>query len=510
MRAARLVVLFFGVLIGFAVPATVRVALADSFDEPIAVESYAGARPAAAERIMEPLRAELQKRGYVADPTALAVRLDNSSARPGLIDESLTTNGLDQMFTNGIFAWNSGDEAGALRKLDEAISAAMRNPSLLSRVGRLRDQLFQSYLALALAQRRSGLGPASEASMGELIRTFPERPIELDEAGPEAYDLYRFVIADLAKSEPGVLSVQVSDPSSVVFVNEVLRQSPSGQVVLRGLVPGTYRVLVRSLDISERVRVYSIPVYPNQRTVLKIDWELDSLLVVDEWVGFRFGTTTEQTSESAIARKLGISARSFVVVTLNLSRTRSAYRLVAKRYDTRTANLLAWCQVDLAGPDRRAFALLADCASGVANRARVDSASPPKEVALSRFFGSLEVEPLERPVVELRPETSIARSAPKSRGGAGKWILGSASLVALAAGGTLLYLDGEASCERASSECASTYDTRTAGLVLLGAGTAALGASTFLFLMELGPAPAQPISIGSARKPWIAGVTLKW
>ena len=121
MRVARRVVLFFGVLIGFAVPATVRVALADSFDEPIAVESYAGARPAAAERIMEPLRAELQKRGYVADPTALAVRLDNSSARPGLIDESLTTNGLDQMFTNGIFAWNSGDEAGALRKLDEAI-----------------------------------------------------------------------------------------------------------------------------------------------------------------------------------------------------------------------------------------------------------------------------------------------------------------------------------------------------------------------------------------------------
>ena len=511
MRVARRVVLFFGLLIGFAAPATARVALADSLDETIVVESYAGTRPAVAERIMEPLRAELQERGYVVDPTALAIRLDNSSARPVLIDESLTTNALSQMFTNGILAWNSGDEAGALRKLEEAIAAAMRNPSLLSRVGRLRDQLFQAYLALALAQRRSGLGPASEASMGELIRTFPDRPIELDEAGPEAHDLYRFVVADLAKSEQGVLSVQVSDPSSVVFVNEVLRQSPSGEVVLQGLVPGTYRVLVRSLDISERVRVYSVPVYPNQRTVLKVDWELDSVLVVDKWVGFRFGTSQEQTSEPAIARKLGVNARSFVVMTLNLARTRSAYRLVAKRYETRTANLLTWCQVDLSGPDRRAFALLADCASGVDNRARVRVDSRPKEVVLSRFFGSLKVEPLELPAVEIRPETSIAKAAPKERGGAGKWIWGTAGLAALAAGGTLLYLDGRGSCEGPSSECATAYDTRTAGLVLFGVGTASLGVSTFLFLMELDtPAPSRTAIHGLPRRPWIAGVSMQW
>ena len=509
MRVARRVVLFFGLLIGFAAPATARVALADSLDETIVVESYAGTRPAVAERIMEPLRAELQERGYVVDPTALAIRLDNSSIRPGLIDESVSSSGLAQLFTNGLLAWNSGDEAGALRKLDEAISAAMRNPSLLSRVSSLREQLFRSYLMLALAQRRSGLWPASEASMGELIRTFPERPIELDEAGPEAHDLYRFVFADLAKSKHGSLSIQVNDPSSVVFVNEVLRHN--GDVALQGLVPGAYRVLVRSLDISERVRMYSVPVYPNQRTVLKIDWELDSVLVVDKWLGFRFGTTHEQTNEPAIARKLGVKGRSFVVVTLNLSRTRSGYRLVAKRYETRTADLLAQCQVDIAGPDRRAFALLADCVSGVANRAVVQLDSPPKDVQLSRFFGSLEVEPLEPPAVEIRPEASIARSAPKARGGAGKWLWGAAGLVGLAAGSTLLYLDGRGSCDGPSSECATAYETRTSGLVFLGAGTASLSVSTVLFLMELdAPARSQPVSIGSPRKPWVAGVSWQW
>lgn len=511
MRAARLMVLFFGVLIGFATAATARVARADSMDEPVVVESYAGARPTSADRIMEPLRAELQARGFVVDPTVLAMRLEASTVRPGLIDERVTSNKLSQLFTNGMIAWDSGDEKGALQKLEEAISTAMRNPSLLSQARGLRDQLYQGYLVLALAQRRGGLGLASEATMGELIRTFPERPIELDEAGPEAYELYRFVVADLAKSKPGALTIQISDPSSVVFVNEVLRRSGSGAVGLEGLVPGTYRVLVRSPDISERVRVFNVPVYPSQRTALKVDWELDSVLVMDEWVGFRFGTTNEQASEQAIARKLGIRARSFVVVTLNLFRTRSAFRLVAKRYDTRTAALLAWCQVDLSGPDRRALALLSDCASGEGNRARVPLDSPPKEVPRSRFFSSLKVDPLEPRAVEILPEVSVARSAPKKRGGAGKWIWGTAALVSLAAGGTLLYLDGRASCEGPSIDCTTTYDTRTAGLVLFGVGTASLGVSTFLFLREIdAPSPSRSAGMGSPRKTWVTGVSLQW
>ena len=511
MRGTRRVALFFGVLIGFAVAAMARVALADSVNDPVVVESYAGTRPAAAERIMEPLRAELQERGYVVDPTALAMRLENSSARPAFVDESLSASGLTEMFLSGISAWNSGDEAGALLKLDRAISAAMRNPFLLSRVDSLREQFFRSYLALALVQRRRGLLPASETSMGELIRTFPDRPIKRDEAGPEAHDLYDFVIADFAKSKPGSLSIQVNDPLSVVFVNEVPRHSNSGTVALEGLAPGAYRVLVRSLDISERMRVYSVPVYSNQRTLLKIDWELDSVLVVDKWVGFLFGTAQEQSNEAAVARKLGVKARSFTVVTLNLARTRSAYRLVAKRYETRTATVLAHCQVDLAGPDRRALALLVDCLSGETNRAWVQVDSPPKEVKLARFFGSLEVEPLEPPAVEIRPETSIARSAPKERGGAGKWLFGAAGVVGLAAGGTLLYLHGRGSCDGPSSECATTYDTRTAGLILFGVGTASLGVSTFLFLMELdAPAPSRTATYGSLHKPWVAGVSLKW
>jgi hypothetical protein len=503
-------VLFFSLVVYFAAP-TVRAAWADSMNDPVVVESYAGARPTAADRILEPLRVVLQERGFVVDPTVLAMRLEASATRPGLLDESVTESKLSQMFSNGMRAWGSGDEKEALDKLEEAISASMRNPSLLSRASGLRKQLFRGYLLLALAQRRGGLGPASEATMRELIRTFPDRPIDLDEAGPEAHELYQFVVSDLAKSQPGALTVQVSDPSSVVFINEVLRRSGSRNVSLQGLLPGTYRVLVRSLDISDRVRVFNVPVYPSQRTILNVDWELDSVLVVDKWVGFRFGTTNEQGNEAAAARKLGVRAKSFVVVTLNLIRTRSAYRLMAKRYDTRTATLLAWCQVDLAGPDRRALALLAECAAGDDNRARVHTDPPAEAAALSRFYSSLKVEPLEPPAVEIRSEISMTRSAPPKQGGAGKWVWGAAGLVGLAAGGTLLYLHGRGSCDGPPRECATTYDTRTAGLVLFGAGTASLGISTVLFLMELdAPARSQPVSVGSPRKPWVAGVSLRW
>jgi hypothetical protein len=496
------------VLLSLAAPR--RAARADGLRSTIVVESYVGVRPANAERIMAPLRAELEARGFVADPTVLAMRLETSVARPGLVDESLTKNALSQMFENGLRAWNMGDEDAALGKLESAISTAMRNPDLLSRVGRLRDQLFQGYLILSLAQRRRGQGPRSEVSMGELIRTFPDRTLGLDEAGPEANDLYRFVSADLARSKLGALSVYISDPTSVVFVNEVLRQSASGNVVLQEMLPGTYRVLVRSLDISERVRVYSVPVYPDRLTKLGIDWDLDSVLAVDKWVGFQFGTSNEQAGERDLAVKVGLAAKSALVVTINLSRVRSGYRLVAKRYETLTGAQMDWCQVDLTGADRKAFSLLADCVKGEDNRTRVRANAPASELGLPRFEGYLRVEPLSPPSVAVRPEPADAPPARKKSRGAGKWIWGATSLAAFAAGGVLLYLDGKTPCDGPSSKCPTSYATGTPGLVLLGAGAAALSVSAVLFFVEpTAPAP-RSFSASSIPKSWVAGVSLQW
>lgn len=502
--AASLVVLS---LLAFA--STARSAPGSMFDDQLVVESYAGDRPAVAERILVPLRAELQARGFVAEPTILTMRLDEV-VRPGLVGESLSASDLSKMFENGIRAWNSGDVEGALAKLEAATSTALRNPSLLSRVGRLRDQLFQGFVLLSVAQRRSDLGPASEVTMGELIRTFPTRPILQDEAGPEAYDLYRFVLSDLARSGRGSLSIRVSDPSSVVFINEVLRQSASGSVELDGLVPGTYRVLVRSLDVSERVRVYNVPVYADQRTALDIAWDLDSVLVIDNWFGFRFATTAEQANEAAVARKLGIAAKTFSVITISLTRNRTLYRLTAKRYATRAAELRAVCQLDLAGPDRRALATLADCIAGTNNRAAVTPLPPQLKIERSKFFGAFRVEPLAPTALEIRREAPTPLPSLQPRSHVAKWLWGAGGLIAIAAGGTLLYLHGSTPCDGPSSDCKDTYDTRTAGFLLLGTGGAALGVSTYIFVTETESVPPRIGTDRSLQNAWIAGIWQRW
>lgn len=48
----------------------------------------------------------------------------------------------------------------------------------------------------------------------------------------------------------------------------------------------------------------------------------------------------------------------------------------------------------------------------------------------------------------------------------------------------LLYLDNRATCDGPLNQCPTLYDTKVLGYVLLGAGAASLGASTYQFLNE--------------------------
>src|SRR6187549_2907962 len=227
------------VLLGAALPT----ALAGAPSDAIVVESYVGPRPAAAERLVGALRAELEKRGYVADPTVLKMRMERSVARPGLVDEGLTIATLAKKLESGINAWWGAQEDLALQSLEPAISLALRNPSHVARVEMLRDLLFQGYLILAMVQRRQGHTADSEATMGELIRSFPDHSIAQSDFGPEALELYRFVYSDLSALKKGSLVVQVSRPGTAVYVNEVAQSSEGAGVTLKALLPGTYRVL---------------------------------------------------------------------------------------------------------------------------------------------------------------------------------------------------------------------------------------------------------------------------
>ncbi len=494
-----------------SVCSVLSVARAETPADVLVVESYVGPRPAAAERLVGALRAELEKRGYVADPTVLSMRLERSVARPGLIDEGLTIATLAKKLERGINAWWGAQEEVALRSLEPAISLALRNPSHVSRVEMLRDLLFQSYLILAMVQRRQGQTAESEATMGEFIRSFPDRSVAQSDFGPEALDLYRFVYGDLAALKKGSLVIHVSQPGTAIYVNEIAQASAGGNATLRPLVPGTYRVLVRSLDISDRVRLYNVPVYPGQMTTLNIDWELDSVLVMEKWVGFQFITSTELTHEADLASKLGVAGKASAVVAVSVSRARNGFRLTTRRYDVISGTMVGGCQSELLGPDRRTLGLLADCVSGAENRTKVKaSPEPPSPDTPPYFLGSLRVESLEAPAAIVKVQLAAPPPAPRAKRRIGKWLLGTAGIAAMAAGGVLLYLDGRAPCDGPFSGCARVYDTDGLGYALLGTGVAALGGATYLFIDEPSAPRVPATAIRSSSRGWIGGVAWQW
>lgn len=132
-------------------PAAVR---ADAPSDVLVVESFVGPRPASADRIVGALRAELEKRGYLADPTLLKMRLERSVARPGLVNEDLTIAALAKKQESGINAWWGAQEAVALANLEGAVSLALRNPSVVARVDMLRDLLFARIQAIQGSKAR--------------------------------------------------------------------------------------------------------------------------------------------------------------------------------------------------------------------------------------------------------------------------------------------------------------------------------------------------------------------
>jgi hypothetical protein len=481
----------------------------------LVVESYVGERPRAAEQLIAPLRAELEKHGLVVDPTVLAMRLDRSIARPGRIDSKLTPTDLLKAFADGFNEWIEGKEMETVAKLDAAVPLALRNSSLLSRDAKLREPLFQGLLTLAIAQQRQNQAAASEATMGELIRSFPDRPIEEQKFGPEARALYQLVRNDLGSLQPGALSIQVSEPATAVFVNEVFQPGLSSSLNIEDLVPGTYRVMVRSLDVSERVRIYSAPVFTGQRTSLVIDWNFDSVLVAENWIGFQFSTTSDLQKERDLAMRFGRAAGATDVVTVNISSQRKGYRITANRYSVATTRELRTCQIDFTSSRRRGLESLGDCIAGKNNSAlaagggsvagviaRSVQSSGDVDIALptaSRVNGSISVVPIPEPNA-----TPPATSHGGPSGGVAKWMLGIGGVGTGVVGGLLLYYNSRlGGCADKQISCA------TLGYVYVGLGTLATVGSAYLFLSEVSPAPAVS-SNGARRNGWLAGVAWKW
>ncbi len=316
--------------------------------EPLVLESYVGERPREAELLLSPLRSALAQHGFVVEPAAIAKVLRGYRTLPSISETGVTARQLNEAFERAHGDWLDGRIDRAATRLEAAITIAHRAPSLLALEQKTRDLSFTALLSLAQARDRQRQADKSAAAMAELIRSFPEQLITRGEHGPEAYELYRAVRRDLDTQGRGGLIVKVDVPS-VIFLDEVPRTQDGSGARIADLVAGEYRVLVQSAQEPTSVRYYKVPVYAHQITRLDVSWELDSVLVTGDWVGFRFASSLGQAKEGEVALRVARETSAPAVATLRVEVTRQGKLIEASLYARHHARKTCAGRVRLTG-----------------------------------------------------------------------------------------------------------------------------------------------------------------
>lgn len=289
-----------------AIVTTVSPAMADR----IALESYAGPRPAEAALVMGSLRKALQAQGYMWDPTVLASEFVDHAATDVVPLNSYTAEGLNKDVEYGFSAWSSGNFEEAQKTFDATLAKVRKSPLLLIRELATQDQYRRALIYAALANKRLSEGEKAnskaaeyaakrDALMSEEICTFPDRPIvKQQQFSGEAVALYDATRRALERDGLGTLTVRSSEGGLTMYING----APLIQGKPLSLIPGTYRVLV--VATGGVVREYITVVKAKQTTQVVIQWDVDTSLVVQDWVGWSFVTREAQQQEAALTVKL--------------------------------------------------------------------------------------------------------------------------------------------------------------------------------------------------------------
>ncbi|HPH64300.1 MAG TPA: hypothetical protein PLF40_01075 [Kofleriaceae bacterium] len=276
----------------------------------IALESYAGPRPAEAATVMGHLRKALQAQGYIWDPAVLASEFIDHAATDVVPLNSYTAEGLNKDVEYGFSAWSNGNFEEAQKTFDATLAKLRKSPLLLVRELATQDQYRRALIYAALANKRLSEGEKAtskaaeyaarrDALMSEEICTFPDRPIgKQQQFSGEAVTLYETTRRALERDGLGSLAVRSSEAGLTMYVNG----APLIQGKTLSLIPGTYRVLV--VAPGGVVREYAAVVKAKQTTQLVIQWDVDTSLVVQDWVGWSFVTREAQQQEAALTVKL--------------------------------------------------------------------------------------------------------------------------------------------------------------------------------------------------------------
>jgi hypothetical protein len=254
-------------------------------------EVYVGQRPKKVELAVSVFEAELERTspGLFASPKRLTAAFASRLPQPGS-DPAITAAEVTRRLQLADATWIRHPAlAELLPVLASAVELGKANPALLVADAGRRDVFRRVLLAYALALQRNGGGQPSQDAMAEWIRTFPDQVVTRARAGVDGEQLYQDTRRVLSARGRGTLTVNLSDASLQLYVDETIRR-PGAQIT--DLVPGSYRVLV--VDRFGHARRYAIDVLANQDSMLAVDWQVDSMLrVTPAFIGFELESATD-------------------------------------------------------------------------------------------------------------------------------------------------------------------------------------------------------------------------
>jgi len=456
-------------------------------------ESYVGNRPAEAARIMPLIRSVFERHGFTVDPLVLAMYFRDHAYRPGLVAPRFAET-LKRAALKAEDDFSEEKYPKMVADLSNQILAMRQNPQIFTREPKHREFALRVLVFYALAcgrQARALADKPDEAArlerlrddtMAEVIRSFPSKIITSKDFGDEGEELFLRIRDQVNQVGRGRISVTTGDPDAIIYINEIVQGT--AKVDAGDFVPGIYRVLIQ-MPTGE-ARQYEREVTANQTSRLVVDWGIDSLIILDGWVGLLYLTEKEHAREATLVHVLAEAhTNASMAATVTVRQARGHLEVIGTSYDARSGKLLHSGSVELAGSlsndtmlNRLADCLVGElCAEGVLPVGHPEYTPPP----------ILEVpEPAVTPTPVLTalttPSDNHAPAVAPSRHDWPGWLAAGGSAAMFAMGGYVLH-KGNAVCSWGEPYCKVSPAYSIIGYAALDVG-AALGAVSLFWFCE--------------------------
>lgn len=424
-------------------------------------------------RLVAPYLDEMTHRpSAVVSPEDYRGRLGTMIPSSGRSDPGLQIADLMAEYDKGHESFKARQWQEAANRLGAAEAKAHQNEALLVDHGSYRDTWIKGEIALGMSRYRlKDLAGADEVHE-ELARTFPNQDIAIRAmSGKESAEYYAAAQNRLVRKGLGVLVVEVNDQAALVYLDT--GNKPQNAALEAEVLPGLHRVLVRTPGTDGQL--YKVIVEPNKVTHLTVDLKFgDAVVIADRYLGLIFGSTEDRAKYAVdYACRLAVAANAgleMVLVERTTLRGQPAVTSVVR---------------------------FADSGAWVRGRIVVlDGQNDDERMrALARETFHVRIE--DKRISEL-PDPAMPESAPSAPRTWPKWAAGGGAVIALATGGTLLYL--HEACGAEDDLCRRTHPSALPGYVGLSTGVALGALATYLFFSDARSASARGIAVLPTRQ----------